>query len=129
MLDLIFCVLMIIIIVKANKGVVNDTLCNVALVFGFLAGIFGIIQAFSFKQYNSFWLLNILIMLMAFALKRVADHFAKLHNQKIEEMEERYRKAIEKNSQNAGTDRYANVDFDDPNVRFGGGNGKDWNGK
>ncbi len=126
MLDLIFVVLMIVIIVKANNGEVNDTLCNVALVIGVLAGIFGLVQEIFNPGY--IWGLNILVMLFAFVLKRVAQHFAKLHNDKIAQIEEEYRKAnihhARDNDPNSGS-----VNYNDPNVRFGGGNGDVWNGK
>lgn len=131
MLDLIFCVLMIIIIVKANKGVVNDTLCNVALVFGILAGIFGLVQALSIYGDNDFWILNIIVMLIAFFLKRAAQHLANLHHQKEEAFQEEYRKEVERRSRFRDADsKYVNTDFDDPNVRFSGGSGGDtWNKK
>lgn len=130
MLDLIFFVLMIIVINKANKGEVNDTLCNVALVIGVLAGILGLVQEFFLKE-SSVWILDIVVMLFALVLKRVAMHFAKLHNQKIEEIEEEYRKAQERHVRDFDNSRtvYTDDNFDDPNIRFGGGNGKNWNGK
>lgn len=130
MLDLVFLILMIVIIVKANRGEVNDTLCNVALVIGVLAGILGLVQAFFLKG-SSIWGLNLLVMLFAFVLKRVAEHFAKLYNKKIEEIEEEYRKAQERHSRDFDNDKtvYTDDNFDDPNIRFGGGTGNVWNGK
>lgn len=128
MLDLIFAVLMVVVIIKANNGEVNYVLCNVALVVGVLAGILGLVQAF-FLEGSSFWILNILVMLFAFILKRVAEHFAKLHNQKIEEIEEEYRKVRERYSRDSDKTVYTDENFDDPNIRFGGGNGSVWNGK
>lgn len=128
MLDLIFAVLMIVIVVKANNGEVNDTLCNVALVIGVLAGILGVVQAIFSSNGNYLWGLNILVMLFAFALKRVAQHLAKLHNDRIVQIEEEYRKAnihhARDKDPNSGI-----ANYDDPNVRFGGGNGDVWNGK
>lgn len=126
MLDLIFAVLMIVIIVKANNGVVDDLLCNIALVIGILAGIFGLIQAFLGS--SDFWTLNIVVMLIAFVLKRVAQHFAKLYTQRKEEIEEEYRKAREHLSRFDETPGET-PNYDDPNVRFGGGDGRPWNGK
>lgn len=128
MLDLIFAVLMVVVIIKANNGEVNYVLCNVALVVGVLAGILGLVQAF-FLEGSSFWILNVLVMLFAFILKRVAEHFAKLHNQKIEEIEEEYRKVRERYSRDSDKTVYTDENFDDPNIRFGGGNGDSWNGK
>lgn len=120
MLDLIFCVLMIIIIVKANDGKVSDTLCNVALVIGFLAGILGLVQAFFIRGESFFWLLNIIVMLMAFALKKIAKRFAELHDRKVEAYLKESRKRAEKRHLNRGDIEYVNTDFDDPDVRFSG---------
>lgn len=130
MLDLIFLVIMIIVIRKANRGEVNDTLCNVGLVVGFLAGIFGLVQAF-FTKGSLLWIPNILVMLFAFVLKRTAEHFAKLYRQRQEEFEEEYRKAQERHVRDFDNSRtvYTDENFDDPNIRFGGGNGDTWNGK
>ena len=130
MLDLAFLVLMIIIAVKANRGVVDELLCNVALVIGILAGILGLIQAF-FGDEGYYWVLNIVVMVLAVVLKRAAQQFAKLHNQKIEEIEEEYRKAQERHVRDFDNDRtvYTDDNFDDPNIRFGGGSGEVWNGK
>lgn len=129
MLDLIFVVLMIVIIVKANNGEVNDTLCNVALVIGVLAGILGIVQAFFSQGTDFLWGLNILVMLFAFILKRVAQHFAKLHNDKIAQIEEEYRKADIYHARDIDPTAPRDINYDDPNVRFGGGNGDVWRGK
>lgn len=118
MLDLIFAVLMIVIIVKANKGEVNDTLCGVALVIGVLAGIAGLVQAFFIQGESNLWILNIVVMVFAFVLKRVAEHFAKLYNNKKEEIEAEYRAARERFSNFNGD---GSVDNDDPNARFSGG--------
>ena len=128
MLDLIFLVLFIIIIVKANKGIVNDTLCNVALVIGVLAGIAGLVQAFFIKGSGNFWIMNIIVMLIAFALKRAAQYLAKLYRDREDELARRYRKATERISR-FDENKQASIDYDDPNVRFGGGSGENWNGK
>ena len=128
MLDLIFLVLFIIIIVRANQGMVNSALCDAALVVGVLAGIAGLVQAFFMEGDNIFWILNLIVMFMAFALRRVAEHFAKLYRDRMDEAERQYRKAMERQSRFDDKDK-ASVDFDDPNVRFGGGNGSNWNGK
>lgn len=130
MLDVVFFVLMVIIIYKANRGEVNDTMCNVALVVGILAGVLGLVQAFFIKG-SDIWILNIFIMLFAFFLKRIAQHFAKLYFDKKEQLEEEYRKAQEIHSRHFDNDKtvYTDENFDDPNIRFGGGNGEVWNGK
>lgn len=124
MLDLIFAVLMVIIIVQANKGKVNDLLCNIALVIGILAGILGLVQAF-FTDSDA-WILHILVMLISFALKFVARHFAKLYNQRIEEIQAEYERATRLHSRDFDSDKppvYTEENFDDPNIRFGGGDG------
>ena len=128
MIDLIFLVLFVIIIVKANKGIVSDTLCNVALVIGVLAGIIGLVQAFFIKGSGSFWIMNMIVMLIAFVLKRAAQYLAKLFRDREDELARRYRKATERISRFDG-DKQASIDYDDPNVRFGGGNGENWKGK
>ena len=128
MLDLIFLILFIIIIVRANKGMVSGTLCNTALVIGVLAGIIGLIQAFFAEGGDYFWVLNIIVILIACALKRVAYHFAKLYRDREDEIERQYREAAKRYSR-FDYENKASVDFDDPNVRFGGGNGSNWNGK
>lgn len=128
MLDLIFAVLMIVIIVKANKGEVSETLCNVALVIGILAGVLGLVQAFISKGSSNFWILNIIVMLIAFVLKRVAQHFAKLYNNKKLDIETEYRIARERCSRFNSTPGQ-NYDYDDPNNRFSGGDGGAYNGK
>lgn len=127
MLDLIFLVLFIIIIVRANKGMVNETLCNVALVIGVLAGIIGFVRAF-FLNDDVIWIPNVIIMLIAFFLKRAADYLAKLYRDREDEIERKYQEATRRYSRFDDKDK-ASIDFDDPNVRFGGGSGENWNGK
>ena len=128
MLDLIFLVLCIVVIVRANKGMVNETLCNVALVFGVLAGGAGLIQAFFIKGSSVPWELNIVIIIMAFVLKRAAYYLAKLFRDREDEDLRQYKKSTERLSRYNDKDK-PSVNFDDPNVRFGGGDGSDWNGK
>lgn len=131
MLDLIFLILMIVIIFKANKGEVNETMCGVALVIGILAGILGLVQAF-FLNNGPIWILNLAVMLIAFFLKRIAKHFAGLYNEKMDEITrigEKYRKTQERYPQDDEKPVYTDDNFDDPNIRFGGGNGEVRNGK
>ena len=128
MLDLIFLVLFIVVIVRANKGMVNETLCNVALVFGVLAGAAGLIQAFFINGSSVPWELNIVIIIMAFVLKRAAYYLAKLFRDREDEDLRQYQKSTERLSRYNDKDK-PSVNFDDPNVRFGGGDGSDWNGK
>lgn len=87
MLDLIFLVLMIIVLVKAINGDYNETLCNVAIVVGIIAAILGIISALFGNSIDAFsgGMLNILVIIIAAALRPVAKHFAKLHQDKLDE--------------------------------------------
>ena len=126
MLDLAFLVLMIYIIVKANHGEVSETLCNVAFVIGFLAGIVGLIMAF-FATNSGVWWLNFIVMIMAFALKRVAKQFAYLYNKKIEDqLEEHHRMTTLHRRDFDEKEVYNDSNFDDPKIRFGGGTGENW---
>lgn len=130
MLDLAFLVLLIYIMYKANHGEVNDTLCNVATVIGVLAGVTGLIVVF-FEEDSGVWWLHIVVMLMAFFLKRWAKKFAELYNNKIKENLEREAKYHKMETHHTRGDEYNAVyddtNFDDPNIRFGGGSGKNWN--
>lgn len=127
MLDLAFLILMIIVIVKANRGEISDKLCTAAFVIGMLAGAGGILQLI-FSNKSGVWQLNIVVMLIALVLRRVAKRFAKLYNDKIEKAKDEY---------NALRERYPSLyddgkeppNFDDPNTRFSGGNGGAWQGK
>lgn len=126
MLDLAFLILFIYIIYKANHGTVNDTVCDVALVIGILAGIAGLVMAFLMTD-SGIWGLNIIVMLMACFLKRTAKHFAYLYNKKIEDQLEQNRKLSELHRRDFDTKEvYNDENFDDPKIRFGGGNGENW---
>lgn len=127
MLDLTFLVLMIYIIVRANHGEVNDVICDVATVIGFLAGIVGLIVAFIKPDAGVLWGLNLVVMLMACFLKKTAKRFAYLYNKNIEEKQEEYRKMTDLHRRDSDVKEVYNDDnFDDPNVRFGGGTGENW---
>lgn len=132
MLDLAFLILLIYIMYKANHGEVNDTLCNVATVIGILAGVVGLVVIF-FNTKSGLWILHLVVVLMAFFLKRWAKKFAELYNNKIEEnlrREEEYHKMETHHTRGDEFKEVYNDDnFDDPNIRFGGGNGNVWNGK
>lgn len=126
MLDLAFLILLIYIMIKANRGEVKENLCNIATVIGILAGIFGLIAAFLAKKSGP-WLLHIAVMLMAFFIKRWAKKFAELYNRKIEEHLEEVRKMTERRRRDSDEKEVYNDDnFDDPNIRFGGGSGENW---
>ncbi len=97
MLDLVFLALMIITLVKAIKGDYNELLCNISLVVGILAGILGIISAFFGDVSESFLmgLLNILVIVIAFVLRPVAQHFAQLYQNKLDEQRRLIEEEIE----------------------------------
>lgn len=120
MLDLIFLVLMIIVLVQANNGKVNAVLCDVALVIGIFAGVIGLMNAFFIRGESLLWVLNIVIMLMGLFLRKVACRFADLHNQRIDEYQEKYREWKERRSSDNGREIHSDINFDDPEVRFNG---------
>lgn len=120
MLDLIFLVLMIIVLVQANNGKVNAILCDVALVIGIFAGVIGLINAFFIRGQSLFWTLNIVIMLMGLFLRKVACRFADLHDQRINEYQEKYREWKKYHSHDNSNEMYSDIDYDDPEVRFNG---------
>lgn len=127
MLDLIFLVLMIIIMVKANKGEFAETLCNVALVVGFLAGILGLVLAFFTVSSYIIVLANILVVLLAFGLKPIARHFVKLYTDAEEEQRLRLLRDKERHSRSEDTAPvYTEENFDDPELRFGKGGYTDY---
>lgn len=129
MLHLIFLVLMIIVIVKANRGEFADTLCKVALVEGFLAGILGMVQSFFSQAANSGTLgfLNFVVFILAFALKPTAKHFVKLHDNAEEERREKLRRDLERHTRDGVKDPvYTEETFDDPELRFGKGGYTDY---
>ncbi len=98
MLDLVFLVLMIITLVKAIKGDYSELLCNISLVVGILAGIFGIISAFfgNISESFSMGMLNILVIIIAFALRPAAKHFAQLYQNKLDEQQRLIEEEIER---------------------------------
>lgn len=102
MLDLVFLVLMIIVLTKSLKGEVNILLCNIAIVVGFIAALFGIVSSFFSTTGDSFGMgiLNILVLLIAVALKPVAKHFAQLYQNKIDEQVRLYNEEVERHQAN-----------------------------
>ncbi len=96
MLDFVFLVLMVIVILKAIKGDYNELLCNISLVVGVLAGILGIISAI-FNDFSDFMgVLNVLVILIAFLLRPVAQHFAQLYQNKLDEQRRIIEQEIER---------------------------------
>ena len=126
MLDIIFLVLMIIVLVKANQGIFMETLCKVALVIGIFAGIVGLISAFFMEGTGAFGLVNLAVVIFACLLKPAAKHFVKLYEQKIAQSDEEYRKAISHYKHDDKPDIYTEDNFDDPELRFGKGGFTDY---
>lgn len=122
MLDLTFLALMIYVCVKANKGEYKETACNAALVVGILAGLVGCIIAIT-KDDSRFLFLNIIVMLMAFALRFVARHFVKLYTDKQAELTAEYERDIRLHSRFSDkiATGYTDDNFDDEELRFGKG--------
>lgn len=126
MLDLVFLVLMVIVLVKANQGIFMETLCKVALVVGIFAGVAGLIAAFFMEGTGAFGLINLAVVFFACLLKPAAKHFVKLYEQKIAQSDEEYRKAIAHYKHDDKPDVYTEDNFDDPELRFGKGGFTDY---
>lgn len=126
MLDLTFLALMIYVCVKANKGEYKETACNAALVVGILAGLVGCIIAIT-KDDSRFLFLNIIVMLMSFALRFVARHFVKLYTDKQAELTAEYERDIRLHSRFSDkiATGYTDDNFDDEELRFGKGGWSD----
>lgn len=126
MLDIAFLVLMIYVCVKANKGEYKETACNAALVVGILAGLVGCIIAIT-KDDFKFLFLNIIVMLMSFALRFVARHFVKLYTDKQAELTAEYERDIRLHSRFSDkiATGYTDDNFDDEELRFGKGGWSD----
>lgn len=126
MLDLTFLALMIYVCVKANKGEYKETACNAALVVGILAGLVGCIIAIT-KDDSRFLFLNIIVMLMAFALRLVARHLVKLYTDKQAELTAEYERDIRLHSRFSDkiATGYTDDNFDDEELRFGKGGWSD----
>ncbi len=123
MLDLVFLILGIYIIVKAEKGEYKETACNFALVVGILAGIFGIIDAF-FNNNDTMAFLNVVVMLMAFGIRFAARLLVKLYLDKRAEESERYehdKRLYSKFDDLNKEPIYTDENFDDEELRFGKG--------
>lgn len=124
MLDLIFLGLGIYIFVKAAKGEYKETACNVALVVGILAAIVGIVYATA-QNDSIVVFLNIIVMILSFAIRFAAKHLVKLYLDKLAEetaqleheeyLRSGYRNPAEKKPV------YTDENFDDEELRFGKG--------
>lgn len=123
MLDLVFLILGIYIIVKAEKGEYKETACNIALVVGILAGIVGIVDAF-FRDNRTMGFLNVIVILMAFALRFAARLLVKLYLDKKAEEAARLEHDMRLYSKFDDLNKnpiYTDDNFDDEELRFGKG--------
>lgn len=123
MLDLVFLGLFIYVCLKADKGEYKETACNIAMVVGILAGIVGSVYAIA-KNNGAFLSLNMIVMVMAFALRFVAKLLAKLYLDKQAALFEEYERDRYLHSRfddSNGKPVYTDENFDDEELRFGKG--------
>lgn len=120
MLDLAFLVIAYYVIKKASIGEYRETACNLALVVGIFAGIAGCVTAYM-KWDNKFGLLNIIVMVLAFALRFAAKRLAKLYNDKEIERSELIELEIASRRRFDDSPVYTDDTFDDEELRFGKG--------
>ena len=123
MLDLAFLAVAVFVIIKADKGVYNETACNIALVVGIIAGIFGCVTGIS-KGMGLFVTLNIIVIIGAFGLRFAAKYLAKLYNEKQIADTEKWEREISERARFSDPHRppvYTDDNFDDEELRFGKG--------
>ena len=126
MLDLIFLALLIIVIVKSMNGVFLDTLCNIATVVGIIAAIVGLVTAFfqSASSDSAPLFLNIFVLLFAVLLRKIAQQFVKLYEDKQRMLAEQREAEVSRYTREDEKKRppvYTDETFDDPELRFGKG--------
>lgn len=129
MLDLAFLAVAVFVIVKADKGEYNETACNIALVVGIVAGIFGCVTGIS-KGMGLFVTLNIIVIVGAFGLRFAAKYLAKLYNEKQIADTEAWERERRERARFSDPDRppvYTDDTFDDEELRFGKGGYTDRN--
>lgn len=124
MLDLVFLGIMIYVIVKADKGEYKETACNIGLVIGILAGVVGCVAAITRNDFK-FLFLNIIVMLMSFALRFVARHLVKLYVDKQAALTAEYERDMQRRSRFDTDPVYTDDTFDDEEKRFGKGGWSD----
>lgn len=121
MLDLVFLAVGIFVIFKAGRGVYNETACNIALVVGIIAGVFGCINAIGKNDFK-FLLLNVLVMIFAFAIRFAAKHLAKMYNDREYERQQALEEELRRHTRFPDKDPiYTDETFDDEELRFGKG--------
>lgn len=125
MLDLAFLIILIYVIVYANKGIYKETACKAGMVVGLLAAAVGCLVAIAQGDFK-FAVLNLIVAGMSFGLPFAARHLVKLDLDRRAEEYERYLKEQEillekrrhKSEQITG---YDDDNFDDEELRFGKG--------
>lgn len=123
MLDFVFLGLLIYVCIMAENGIYKETACNIALVVGILAGIVGSVEAIA-KNDGTFLFLNIIVMVIAFALRFAAKLLAKLYLDKQEAILEEFERDRYLRSRFNDANRkpvYTDDNFDDEELRFGKG--------
>lgn len=123
MLDIAFLAVSIYVLVHAQKGEYKETACNVALVVGIIAGFAGCVYAI-FKNDGTFATLNMIVMLMAFALRFAARHIVKMYHEREIEREQALERDIYLHSRFDDPNKkavYTDDNFDDEELRFGKG--------
>lgn len=126
MLDLVFLVLMLIVLGYALRGEFQETLCNVATVIGVIAALIGLISVF-FKTSSTNGVplsLNLFLLIFSILLRRFAQRFVKLYEEKERANAEKQLAQLSRYSRD--TDKalppvYTEDNFDDPELRFGKG--------
>lgn len=123
MLDLIFLIMFIIIIFRSLHGYYNKKLCKVATIIGIAAAIIGILYSYLVPSANSPEpIFNVLVLGIAIAQRYVAQHFAKLYNDKVAQSQKELDDYIELHSHKRDTGYHMNdEDFDNEEIRFGKG--------
>lgn len=123
MLDFVFLGLLIYVCIMAENGIYKEISCNIALVVGILAGIVGSVEAIA-KNDGTFLFLNIIIMIIAFALRFAAKLLVKLYLDKQAAIIEEYERDRYLRSRFNDPNRkpvYTDENFDDEELRFGKG--------
>lgn len=123
MLDLAFLAVAVFAIYKANKGEYNETACNIAMVVGIIAGVFGCVVGIT-KGQGMFVFLNVIVICGSFGLRFAAKHLAKLYVDKIAAETEAWEKEARDHARFSDPDKkpvYTDDTFDDEELRFGKG--------
>ena len=129
MLDLAFLAVGIFVIAKASKGEYHETACNIALVVGIIAGIFGCVTGIS-KSMGFYVTLNIIVIIGAFGLRFAARYLAKLYVEQQIADTEAWEEERRKRARFSNPDKppvYTDETFDDEELRFGKGGYTDSN--